>query len=92
MKVRTQYGLSAEKKFKKLVLQGDTWGPIMASNQVDSNTLEIISIKNLNISFTTKVTFPFPFPFAAILHPLGAKVFKSDTTSFHYFSPRILTI
>ena len=26
---------------------------------------------------------------AAILHPLWAKVFKSETTSFHYFSPRI---
>ena len=26
---------------------------------------------------------------AAILHLLGAKVFKYETTSFHYFSPRI---
>ena len=25
---------------------------------------------------------------AAILHPLGRKVFKSETTSFHFFSPR----
>ena len=26
--------------------------------------------------------------FAAILHPFWAKVFESETTSFHYFSPR----
>ena len=35
VKVKTSYGLSAENKFSKLVLQGDTWGPLMASNQVD---------------------------------------------------------
>ena len=29
------------------------------------------------------------FFYAAILHPLGGKVFKSKTTSFHYFYPRI---
>ena len=35
VKVKTSYGLSAENKSSKLVLQGDTWGPLMASNQVD---------------------------------------------------------
>ena len=29
---------------------------------------------------------------AAILHPLWAKMFKSETTSFQYFSPKILKI
>ena len=29
---------------------------------------------------------------AAILHPLYAKVLKSETTSYHYFSPRIQKI
>ena len=29
---------------------------------------------------------------AAILHPLWAKFLKSETTSFHYFYPRILKI
>ena len=29
-----------------------------------------------------------PFFCLAILYPLSAKVFKSETTSFHYFSPK----
>ena len=29
---------------------------------------------------------------AAILHPFSAKKYKSETTYFHYFSPRILNI
>ena len=32
------------------------------------------------------------FFFVPILHPLWAKVFKSKTTSFHYFSPMTLKI
>ena len=43
VKVKTPYGLSAETKFDKLVLQGDTWGPIMASNQVDSFGKQLIA-------------------------------------------------
>ena len=35
VKIKTPFGLTAENKFSKLVLQGDTWGPLMASNQVD---------------------------------------------------------
>jgi hypothetical protein len=36
VKVKTPAGLSEEMTFKKLVLQGDTWGPTMAANQVDT--------------------------------------------------------
>ena len=36
VKVKTPYGLSAETRLKKTVLQGDTWGPTMAANQVDT--------------------------------------------------------
>ena len=36
VQVKTPYGLSAETCFKKIVLQGDTWGPTMAANQVDT--------------------------------------------------------
>ena len=36
VKVKTPSGLSAETYFEQLVLQGDTWGPIMAANQVDT--------------------------------------------------------
>ena len=36
VRVKTQSGLGVEQHFKKVVLQGDTWGPIMASNQVDT--------------------------------------------------------
>ena len=35
-----------------------------------------------------KAKFAFK-KFAAILHLLIEKLFKSETTSFHYFSPRI---
>ena len=36
VRVKTPSGLGVEKYFEKVVLQGDTWGPIMASNQVDT--------------------------------------------------------
>ena len=36
VRVKTPSGLGVEKIFDKVVLQGDTWGPIMASNQVDT--------------------------------------------------------
>ena len=36
VKVKTPGGLTAGKSFKEIVLQGDTWGPLMASNQVDT--------------------------------------------------------
>ena len=36
VQVKTPHGLSAENSFQKLVLQGDTWGPTMAANQVDT--------------------------------------------------------
>ena len=42
VKVETPTGLSAETNFKRLVLQGDTWGPIMAANQVDTFGKEIL--------------------------------------------------
>ena len=32
------------------------------------------------------------FFFRAMLHPLKVKVFKSETTSFNYFSPKILNL
>ena len=35
VKVKTAYGLSVENCFEQIVLQGDTWAPLMASNQVD---------------------------------------------------------
>ena len=44
-------------------------------------------------SLLIKAKFPFKKKnCAAILHPLWAKVFKSEATSFHYFSSRILQI
>ena len=36
VKVKTPGGLTAGKTFKEIVLQGDTWAPLMASNQVDT--------------------------------------------------------
>ena len=36
VKVKTHSGLSVENTFYEIVLQGDTWGPPMAANQVDS--------------------------------------------------------
>ena len=34
-RVKTPIGLSVENTLKKTVLQGDTWRPTMAANQVD---------------------------------------------------------
>ena len=34
--MKTPHGLSVEKSFDKLVLQGDTWGPTMTANQVET--------------------------------------------------------
>ena len=50
--MKTPSGLSAEAYFEHLVLQGDTWGPIMAANQVDSFGKQLIKeepeyIKNI---------------------------------------------
>ena len=42
VRVKTPSGLGVEQKFSKLVLQGDTWGPIMASNQVDTFGKQLI--------------------------------------------------
>ena len=42
VKVKTPSGLSAETYFEQLVLQGDTWGPIMAANQVDTFGKQLI--------------------------------------------------
>ena len=42
MRVKTPSGLSAETSFEKIVLQGDTWGPIMAANQVDTFGKQLI--------------------------------------------------
>ena len=42
VKVKTPSGLSAETYFEQLVLQGDTWVPIMAANQVDSFGKQLI--------------------------------------------------
>ena len=36
VRIKTPSGLGVEKHLDKVVLQGDTWGPIMASNQVDT--------------------------------------------------------
>ena len=35
VKVKSPYGLSVENNLEQIVLQGDTWAPLMASNQVD---------------------------------------------------------
>ena len=35
VKVKTAYGLSVENCLEQIGLQGDTWAPLMASNQVD---------------------------------------------------------
>ena len=43
----------------------------------------------LPLSEQTKKSVKNVFFAAAILHPLLTKVFKSETRSFHYFSPRI---
>ena len=42
VKVKTPYGPSAETNFDQFILQGDTWGPIMASNQVDGFGKQLI--------------------------------------------------
>ena len=42
VKVKTPTGLSAETNIKGLVLQRDTWGPIMAANQVDTFGKELL--------------------------------------------------
>ena len=42
VRVKTPSGLSVEQQFPKLVLQRDTWGPIMASNQVDTIGKQLI--------------------------------------------------
>ena len=42
VRVKTPSGLSVEQQFPKLVLQGDTWAPIMASNQVDTFGKQLI--------------------------------------------------
>ena len=34
--VQTPYGLNAQNKFDNIVLQVDTWSPLMAANQVDT--------------------------------------------------------
>ena len=36
VKVKTSRGFTLEKKFQRIVLQGDTWAPTMAANQVDT--------------------------------------------------------
>ena len=36
VKVKTSHGFTVEKKFPRIVLQGDTWAPTMAANQVDT--------------------------------------------------------
>ena len=36
VKVKTTSGMTAENVLEELVLQGDTWSPTMASNQVDT--------------------------------------------------------
>ena len=36
VRVKTPYGLTVENTLDEIVLQGDTWGPPMAANQVDS--------------------------------------------------------
>jgi hypothetical protein len=42
MKIKTPYGLTVEKNLNQIVLQGYTWGPIMASNTVDTIGKEIL--------------------------------------------------
>ena len=44
-----------------------------------------------NPAFKAQFAKKLTFFCAAILHPLWAKVFKPETTPFHYFSPKILT-
>ena len=36
MRVKSPFGLCEESRFDKIVSRGDTWGPTMASNQVDT--------------------------------------------------------
>ena len=36
VKVKTSHGFTVEKEFQRIVLQGDTWAPTMAANQVDT--------------------------------------------------------
>ena len=60
IKVGAPYKLSAEQSFQNLVLQVDTWGPIMISNQVDTIGKQLL-MKNPNISLNTKVISPSKF-------------------------------
>ena len=42
VRVKSSYGLSVESNFEQIVLQGDTWAPLMASNQVDKFGKQLI--------------------------------------------------
>ena len=42
VRVKTPCGLTVENTLNEIVLQGDTWGPPMAANQVDSFGKEMI--------------------------------------------------
>ena len=42
VKVKSPFGYCEESKLDKIVLQGDTWGPTMASNQVDTFGKQLI--------------------------------------------------
>ena len=52
--------------------------------------LSKLRITDTKKNLLSKAKFsPKLFFCAAILHPLLVKVYKSETTTFHYFSPRI---
>ena len=74
-------GFQKSKKFGHWTSENGVKRPFKGARNTVTNKILFSKAK-----FTQKQTC------AVILHPLLVKVFKSETTSFHYFSPRILNL
>ena len=59
IKVKTSFGLSDEYLLKERVLQGDTWGPVFASKQVDKFGKEMLD-ESSSFMFWYKSIVPIP--------------------------------
>ena len=81
-----QFCILYKQKFSNLrpFLQG-----FQKSKSLDIGLPEVGAKRHLNRVNKWKKICKKSFFAAAILNPWWAKVFKSETTSFHYFSPRI---
>ena len=62
------------------------------TKSLDIGLWEVGAKRGLNGMHKFKKIVKKTFSVTAILHPLWAKIFKSKTTSFQHFSPRILKI